>query len=390
MRLTLQELKKLLRPGLCGAILVFLTIYCLLFALPYGFLPLDKQHDRYERYVIQTELIKQYGPRLGLTALEGLNEKRDAYYRLLDPYFAADANMQRRGVNTYEVMCTYEDDPDPNVPGIYEEYSDMMQHIPGEAYEEQTLYMAQAYRFLSEEVTRTLAGQEGMEEARTPQALARLGTLNARGWVSNMTISVFEQQQWLVQKVGLGLILASLLMSALLPTQDALRQVRPLQYASKGGRTLFSRQAAVTIAVSTLFVTLVFWGFQLVFIQVMDAARYFSCDISSNLHWARYWLDMTLLQYTAIEFSMTWALCLCTAMIGHVLGQFARNYIQMLAGLVPLWIAMNGLHGLAMEGLFSLEQTRPFLQPAVVAGCLLLCATLFMAVRRWDRCKRTI
>lgn len=392
MRLIFWELRKLARPSMLGVALAFIVIYLLAFAVSYAFQPFSEEHDSYERFVIQSGLMEQFGTELRQDALDELTRQRDAYFRTMDKYFKWDANMQKRGVKTDEQMRDYEKDHDEE-PGIYDEYNAMMEAISTDEYEKQTLYTAQAYEYLVDELLRgyRLDAQWNIDHADSLAQAERYRELSARGWDSNLAMCVYEKLAYLVNALSRALMLASMLLSALLPTLDTLRRVRPMQYAARNGRGTFRRQMLTTVLASALVAGLAFWAFVLAYVQSTGSWAFMECDISGPFTWANpFWYDMTLWQYTAAKFGLIVVLCLSASLLGHLLGQFTGNFIQMLGALIPLGLGLDLVRRYVMENLFNLHNTQPLMQPLVAMTLLFICLGLLVFGLRWDKSRSIV
>jgi hypothetical protein len=301
--------------------------------------------------------------------------------------------MQRRGIKTIEQFyanadAIEEDDDDENIPDVWVEYEDMMSKIPTDTYEDETLFMVQAYEHLVEELEGGLRLdlQRYIDNADSPQQAQRYRALGERGWDSNMTRIVPMEMDYLVQNLARVLVLSVLLLSALLPTLDALRRVHPLQYAARKGRGTFFRQALVTIAVGIMLASLTFWGIVLIYARTSGSWPFLWCDMSGSLFWADIlWYDMTLWEYIAFEFAMAFILCLCAAFLGHLAGQFTGNFMHMLGALVPLGLGLNQIRAFVFDAPLSIVHPQPLIQPLAPIALLILCVVLLIIVWRWDK-----
>lgn len=391
MRLISWEFRKLVRPSMLGVVLVFIAVYLLASAIDYALAPISDAPYDYERFLIQSDLLGQFGTELKQDALDELARKGTAFYRTMDRYFEANLEMQIRGIHTREQFRAYKPQDVEDDTAVNEAYEQMMREVKTDKYFWQTLFIAQAYDQLEMDL-RNGYRLSGKETAKTildmgnPALARRYNELGARGWDSNMTSAVYDKMDHLTRVQTSALLLATLLLSALLPSLDALRRARPLQYATRNGRGVFKRQALCAALLSMLIITLVYWGLVVALILRTGGWPFFACDISSTMITASpFWYDLTLLQYIGIKFMLLILLCLCAAMLGHLVGQFASNYVQMLGALIPLGLAMNWVRGYALDGLFYVYNAQPFTQPLVVIALFFFCVTLFVCAWRWNK-----
>jgi hypothetical protein len=118
-----------------------------------------------------------------------------------------------------------------------------------------------------------------------------------------------------------------------------MRGVMLLQYTSKQGRKMLSRQLAAVIISTFLLVTLILLAAAAIYSHIGIQA-FFGTSISSFLAFRHHVIDMNFGQYILVQIGQIYLISMSTALFAFILSRFSSNFVTLLLKLVPSFVVL--------------------------------------------------
>jgi len=196
-------------------------------------------------------------------------------------------------------------------------------------------------------------------------------------WQSSLHGEVFWEFTNLVRQISFLLIIASLVLHSTLVTNDRMRNILPLQYHTKIGRKIGTRQFAATIISALMLATIVMSAFAIALASYGTFA-YWNEGITSYLTvWGFNSLSVgftpiTFGNYMLIMALLCYALCIGTAAIAFAISRFSRNFISLTVKSVPVFAALSFMHSWVLPNRWATSFIDRFSAPLTLFNHLYL------------------
>lgn len=176
---------------------------------------------------------------------------------------------------------------------------------------------------------------------------------------------------WLLNSFSIEIFIVSLacVYVFLLPvlTRDNMTGVSYLQYASKSGRKILSKQL-VSMLIAAAAVSGFICGYDIIkaFIEIPDV--FYSCRLNGfNSIYSHYWFRGTVLQYIFAVSGVVILFNLAFAFLLFVVSHTSRNYIQLIIKSLPVVAVFGGYAFIYGEKTFMFKEHNAFSDVVPVA-----------------------
>lgn len=345
MALFTQELRKIWRPAVLGAVLLLGLLYYYLFPSFY----IDyfcNGPTAQASFDLAAGWVEQYGPTMEPEERQELDGQLAGEIAAFSQQIQAIPEAAARGLDSYEAFQTYHDT-----------YYAQARANGGQAdmEEEEFLWkvMNNTNYFVINDLENYMTNYDWKGEnpwnqqesfaAATPAQQGRILTLETspRGFLPNcVTLSTVEYAKDLAVWIVLG---AVLLLSPTL-VRDRLHRTRALQWSSRRGRKVLHTQLAAGL-VSALVFSLASLALYAIPFLGKGPLRFRACPL---FNWCRgdfTWFSLSYGQYLLLLVGMLLALGLAAGGLTLFLSQYSGNYVAMLLKAIPLFLVVGALAG---------------------------------------------
>ena len=126
--------------------------------------------------------------------------------------------------------------------------------------------------------------------------------------------------------------------------RDRLRNTRPMQWASRRGRSVLNVQMGAAL-LSALVLAVVNITVYVIPFLAQGPLQFAACGLDGIWEWGTPWFDWTYGTYLLVLAGLILALSLGAAGLTAFLSQYSGNYIAMLLKAVPLFVAVGAVLG---------------------------------------------
>ena len=349
MELWKWELRKIWRPGILAAILLLGAVYYWMF--PQFYIEYFCNGPSGEaQFDLASGWVAQYGPTLEpeeRAELDGqLAEALDVFARQI----AAIPEAAAAGLTDYEAVLSFR-----------ENYLNGTQEHGGEADMDVEALLYRVYSGTSwyriEVLTDVMETYDTQAERRAqivsnrredgqPEAMVRREAELASSEMAHSLLpsSVKHSTQEYGKDLAVWCVLSIVLLLSPTLVRDRLRNTRPLQWASRRGRTILSTQMG-TALLSALVLTAVNVSVYAVPFLAQGPLRFAACGLDGIWEWGTPWFDWSYGTYLLVLVGLLLALSLGAAGLTVFLSQYSGSYIAMLLKAVPLFVAVGAVLG---------------------------------------------
>ena len=349
MELWKWELRKIWRPGILAAILLLGAVYYWMF--PQFYIEYFCNGPYAEaQFTLASDWVARYGPTLEQAEraeLDGqLAEELDAFAQQI----AAIPEAVAAGLTDYEAVLSFR-----------ENYLDGTQEHGGEADMDVEALLYRVYSGTSwyriEVLTDVMETYDTQAERRAqivsnrredgqPEAMVRREAELASSEMAHSLLpsSVKHSTQEYGKDLAVWCVLSIVLLLSPTLVRDRLRGTRPLQWASRRGRTILSTQMG-TALLSALVLTAVNVSVYAVPLLAQGPLRFAACGLDGIWEWGTPWFDWSYGTYLLVLVGLLLALSLGAAGLTVFLSQYSGSYIAMLLKAVPLFVAVGAVLG---------------------------------------------
>ena len=349
MELWKWELRKIWRPGILAAILLLGAVYYWMFPQfyieyftngPYAEAQFDLASDWVDRYgpTLEPEERAQLGGQLA--------EELDAFAQQI----AAIPEAVTAGLTDYEAVLSFR-----------ENYLDGTREHGGEADMDVEALLYRVYSGTSwyriEVLTDVMETYDTQAERRAqivsnrradgqPEAIVRREAELASSEMAHSLLpsSVKHSTQEYGKDLAVWCVLSIVLLLSPTLVRDRLRGTRPLQWASRRGRSVLNVQMGAAL-LSALVLTAVNVTVYAIPFLAQGPLQFAACGLGGLWEWGTPWFDWTYGTYLLVLVGLLLALSLGAAGLTVFLSQYSGNYIAMLLKAVPLFVAVGAVLG---------------------------------------------
>ena len=126
--------------------------------------------------------------------------------------------------------------------------------------------------------------------------------------------------------------------------RDRLRNTRPMQWASRQGRTILNTQMGAALLSALVLAAVNVTVYAIPFLA-QGPLRFAACGLDGIWEWGTPWFDWTYGTYLLVLAGLLLALSLGAAGLTVFLSQYSGSYIAMLLKAVPLFVAVGAVLG---------------------------------------------
>ncbi|MCL1802750.1 MAG: hypothetical protein FWG30_03790 [Eubacteriaceae bacterium] len=310
-------------------------------------------HPNAENVALSTALTIRYGPTLEPEELEEyVAETRPGLIAAADQFIAESSNLAEMGIRDYaslreSVMELSYDTSDEAIAGqlaILREFYGLAES--GESMEEGACMpllqyeiaalddLVSMYEFVLDPSRLLEYSQNWSTEYRT-RFEEKISTDEFRGILPEHTLSTTRQY---AQGLVMLVILATLLCFSPLLATDRMRKVHLLQYTSKQGRGVIGKQITAVLISSIILTTALLVVFSMIF-ATNGTQVFWNNYVSSFNSLFGTTIRITFGQYICVLALMMYLIGAALSTFVFILSRFSANYINLIAGLIPVFIA---------------------------------------------------
>ena len=349
MELWKWELWKIWRPGILAVILLLGAVYYWMF--PQFYIEYFCNGPYAEaQFELADHWVARYGPTLEQSEraqLDGqLAEELDAFARQI----AAIPEAAAAGLTDYEAVLSFRED-----------YLDGTRENGGEADMDVEALLYRVYGgtnwYRIEVLTDVMEAYDTQAERRAsavsnrredgqPEAMVRRETELASSEMAHSLLpsSVKHSTQEYGKDLAVWCVLSIVLLLSPTLVRDRLRNTRPMQWASRRGRSVLHVQMGAGL-LSALALTIVNLAIYAVPFLAQGPLRFAACGLDGIWEWGTPWFDWSYGTYLLVLVGLLLALSLGAAGLTVFLSQYSGNYIAMLLKAVPLFVAVGAVLG---------------------------------------------
>ncbi|MBM6909849.1 hypothetical protein [Oscillibacter valericigenes] len=349
MELLKWELRKTWRPGILAAILLLGAVYYWMF--PQFYIEYFCNGPYAEaQFTLVSDWVAQYGPTLEQAERAELDGQLAEELDVFAQQIAAIPEAVTAGLTDYEAVLSFR-----------ENYLDGTRENGGEADMdvEALLYrvyggtswytiavLEQAMEAYDTQAERRTQAVSNRREAGQPEAMVRREAELASSEMAHSLLpsSVKHSTQEYGKDLAVRCVLSIVLLLSPTLVRDRLRNTRPLQWASRRGRTILSTQMG-TALLSALVLTAVNVSVYAVPFLAQGPLRFAACGLDGIWEWGTPWFDWSYGTYLLVLVGLLLALSLGAAGLTVFLSQYSGSYIAMLLKAVPLFVAVGAVLG---------------------------------------------
>lgn len=163
-------------------------------------------------------------------------------------------------------------------------------------------------------------------------------------------------------------------------TRDNMTGVSYLQYTSKSGRKILSKQL-VSMLIAAAVVSIIICGYDIIKIIIETPSAFYDCKLNgfNNIH-SRFWFRGTFLQYIFSVSGVVILFNLALAFFLFVVSHTSRNYIQLLIKSIPVAAVFGGYAFIYGEKTFMFNEQNTFSDVVPIAYAEVYLAALLFIV----------
>ena len=349
MALLKWELRKIWRPGILAAILVLGAVYYWMF--PQFYIEhFTNGPQSQARFALASGWVERYGPALEPEERAELDGQLTEEIAAFDTQIAAIPEAAAAGLTDYAAFLSFRED-----------YLNGVKEAGGEADMDVKALLYRVYGgtnwYTIEELEQSMEAYDVQNESPVLQ----ISDYQSAGYPEpmiqrEMELAVSDLRHSLLpssvkhstQEYGKDLAVWCVLSIVLLlsPTlvRDRLRNTRPMQWASRRGRSVLNTQMGAAL-LSALVLTVVNVTVYAIPFLAQGPLRFAACGLGGFLSPGSPWFDWTYGAYLLVLAGLILALSLGFAGLTVFLSQYSGNYIAMLLKAVPLFVAVGAVLG---------------------------------------------
>ena len=371
MELLKWELRKIWRPGILAAILLLGAVYYWMF--PQFYIEHFCNGPQSEaQFDLASDWVERYGPTLEPEERAELDEQMAEEITAFDTQITAIPEAAAAGLTDYKSFLSFRGD-----------YLNGIRNTDGQADMDVEALLYRVYGgtnwYRIEALADTLETYDTQEDHRAlivsnrqqlaqPEAMVRREAELAS---SDMTHSLLPSSvKYSTQEYGKDLAVWCVLSIVLLlsPTlvRDRLRNTRPMQWASRRGRSVLNVQMGAAL-LSALVLAVVNITVYVIPFLAQGPLQFAACGLDGIWEWGTPWFDWTYGTYLLVLAGLILALSLGAAGLTAFLSQYSGNYIAMLLKAVPLFVAVGAV--LASGSALHVPPPLGRLRPLGAQGC---------------------
>lgn len=343
------ELRKIWRPGILAAILLLGAVYYWMF--PQFYIEHFTNGPQAEaQFALASGWVERYGPTLEPEERAELDGQLAEEIAAFDTQIAAIPEAVAAGLTDYTAFLSFR-----------EGYLNGVKGTGGAADMDVEALLYRVYGGTNWYVTRELERTMEAYDAQNETPALQVSDYRSAGYPEviiqrKMELAVSELRHSLLlssvsvstQEYGKDLAVWCVLSIVLLlsPTlvRDRLRNTRPMQWASRRGRSVLSAQVGAAL-LSALVLTAVNVTLYAIPFLAQGPLRFAACRLGGFLCPGTPWFDWTYGAYLLVFVGLILALSLGSAGLTVFLSQYSGNYIAMLLKAVPLFVAVGAVLG---------------------------------------------
>ncbi len=349
----LEELKKIWRPGILMAVILFGTVYYWMF-LDFNIRFFPNGPYQAGAYEIAVEMKEMYGTSLDEDEFETFAQTLPALQAEADRYIQASSVAETYGLTGYTQFLAFEQES-----GEIAEYAEGSDDPAQKQYADAHLLR----NYLTDAETNNIAGriqatqgyirayEAWRENGADLKASARLSAETEREYKNAQTLFFSEDKAWqnilpweAAEVTGtyfshllvwMALSLCILLSPVLV--RDRMRMMRPLQWSSRRGRGVLNRQFAASALSAFILTTLNLLIFGGLFLT--NGTMFFAdCKLFSFMMTGFTWGVWSYGAWCCALVVICYLVCLGVCGMICFLSNYSGNYITMLMKLIPLYV----------------------------------------------------
>ena len=349
MALLKWELRKIWRPGILAAILVLGAVYYWMF--PQFYIEhFTNGPQSQAQFALASGWVERYGPALEPEERAELDGQLTEEIAAFNTQIAAIPEAAAAGLTDYAAFLSFRED-----------YLNGVKEAGGEADKDVEALLYRVYGgtnwYTIEELEKSMEAYDVQNESPVLQ----ISDYQSAGYPEpmiqrEMELAVSDLRHSLLpspvkhstQEYGKDLAVWCVLSIVLLlsPTlvRARLRNTRPMQWASRRGRSVLNTQMGAALF-SALVLTVVNVTVYAIPFLVQGPLRFAACGLGGFLSPGSPWFDWTYGAYLLVLVGLILALSLGSAGLTVFLSQYSGNYIAMLLKAVPLFVAVGAVLG---------------------------------------------
>ena len=349
MELWKWELRKIWRPGILAAILLLGAVYYWMFPQFYIEYFCNGPNAK-AQFDLASGWVDQYGPTLEPEERAQLNGQLTEEIAAFDAQIAAIPEAAAAGLTDYETVLSFRED---YLNGVHDTDSQadmdteyLLNRVCGGTNWYTIAALERTMETYDTQAERRAQIVSNRREAGQPEAMVRREAELASSEMAHSLLpsSVKHSTQEYGKDLAVWCVLSIVLLLSPTLVRDRLRGTRPLQWASRRGRSVLNVQMGAAL-LSALVLTIVNLTIYAVPFLAQGPLRFAACGLGGLWEWGTPWFDWTYGTYLLVLVGLLLALSLGCAGLTVFLSQYSGNYIAMLFKAVPLFVAVGAVFG---------------------------------------------
>ena len=349
MELWKWELRKIWRPGILAAILLLGAVYYWMF--PQFYIEYFCNGPNAEaQFDLASDWVARYGPTLEPEERAQLDGQLAEEIGSFDQQISSIPEASAAGLTDYESFLSFREEYLNGVLNANGQADMDTEYLLNRVYGGTSWYtiavLEQAMEAYDTQAERRTQAVSNRREAGQPEAMVRREAELASSEMAHSLLpsSVKHSTQEYGKDLAVWCVLSIVLLLSPTLVRDRLRNTRPMQWASRRGRSVLNVQMGAAL-LSALVLAVVNITVYVIPFLAQGPLQFAACGLDGIWEWGTPWFDWTYGTYLLVLAGLILALSLGAAGLTAFLSQYSGNYIAMLLKAVPLFVAVGAVLG---------------------------------------------
>lgn len=349
MELWKWELRKIWRPGILAAILLLGAVYYWMF--PQFYIEYFCNGPNAEaQFDLASGWVAQYGPTLEPGERAQLDGQLAEEIASFGQQISSIPEASAAGLTDYESFLSFREEYLNGVLNADGQADMDTEYLLNRVYGGTSWYtiavLEQAMEAYDTQAERHAQIVSNRRADGQPEAIVRREAELASSEMAHSLLpsSVKHSTQEYDKDLAVWCVLSIVLLLSPTLVRDRLRNTRPLQWASRQGRTILNTQMGAALLSALVLAAVNITVYAVPFLA-QGPLRFAACGLDGIWEWGTPWFDWTYGTYLLVLAGLLLALSLGAAGLTVFLSQYSGSYIAMLLKAVPLFVAVGAVVG---------------------------------------------
>ena len=349
MELLKWELRKIWRPGILAAILLLGAVYYWMF--PQFYIEYFCNGPNAEaQFDLASGWVAQYGPTLAPGERAQLDGQLAEEIASFGQQISSIPEASAAGLTDYESFLSFREEYLNGVLNADGQADMDTEYLLNRVYGGTSWYtiavLKQAMEAYDTQAERHAQIVSNRRADGQPEAIVRREAELASSEMAHSLLpsSVKHSTQEYGKDLAVWCVLSIVLLLSPTLVRDRLRNTRPMQWASRRGRSVLNVQMGAALLSALVLAAVNITVYAVPFLA-QGPLRFAACSLGGIWEWGTPWFDWTYGTYLLVLAGLLLALSLGAAGLTVFLSQYSGNYIAMLLKAVPLFVAVGAVLG---------------------------------------------